>query len=137
MKKQTKKKYVLILNCLHLKCVLLKLMSYFLKILNDILWEFHRIYKIILKSLQNHFENSACFLRVFRNSFFVRFLNSNALSLYKSQNVLCRSKFFEPAKKLDCIYCIFKNFCTGTKNNFAECKSSFCLAKNICDCHNM
>ena len=25
----------------------------------------------------------------------------------------------------------------GTKNNSTECKSSFCLAQNACDCHNM
>ena len=28
---------------------------------------------------------------------------SFALSFYRSQNVLCRSKFFEPAQKFDCI----------------------------------
>ena len=28
---------------------------------------------------------------------------TNALSFYRSQNVLCRSKFFEPAQKFDCI----------------------------------
>ena len=30
-------------------------------------------------------------------------LQSNALSFYRSQNVLCRSKFFEPAQNFDCI----------------------------------
>ena len=60
-----------------------------------------------------------------------------ALSIYRSQNVLCGSKFFEPAQKFDCIYCLFKNFCAGTKTNFTECKSSFCLAQNVWDCHNM
>ena len=35
------------------------------------------------------------------------------------------------------ILCLFKNFCAGTKTNFIECKSSFCLAQNVCDCHNM
>ena len=48
-----------------------------------------------------------------------------------------RSKYFEPAQKFDCIYCLFKNFCSGIKTNFTECKSSFCLAQNDCDCHNM
>ena len=56
----------------------------------------------------------------------------HALSFYRSQNVLCRSKFFEPAQKFDC-----KNFCAGTKTNFTECKSYFCLAQNVCDWHNM
>ena len=60
-----------------------------------------------------------------------------ALSFYRSQNVLCQSKFFEPAQKFDCIQCLFKNFCAGTKTNFTECKASFCLAQNFCDCHNM
>ena len=32
------------------------------------------------------------------------------MSFYRSQNVLCRSKFFEPAQKFDC-----KNFCASTK----------------------
>ena len=60
-----------------------------------------------------------------------------ALSFYRSQNVLCRSKIFEPAQKFECIQCLFKNFCAGTKTNFTECKSSFCLAQNVCDCQNM
>ena len=30
----------------------------------------------------------------------------NALSFYKSQNVLCRSKYFEPVQKIDCIYVV-------------------------------
>ena len=28
-------------------------------------------------------------------------------------------------------------FCAGTKINFTECKSYFCLAQNICNCQNM
>ena len=60
-----------------------------------------------------------------------------ALSFYRSQNVLCRSKIFEPAQKFECIQCLFKNVCAGTKTNFTECKSSFRLAQNVCDCHNM
>ena len=43
---------------------------------------------------------------------------TNALSFYRSQNILCQSKPFEPAQKF-------------------ECKSSFCQAQNVCDCHNM
>ena len=62
---------------------------------------------------------------------------TNALSFYKSRNVLRRSNFFESAQKFDCIQCIFKKFCAGTKNKFTECKSSFCLTQNVCDCHNM
>ena len=44
-----------------------------------------------------------------------------ALSFYRSQNVLCQSKMF----------------CANTKTNFTECKPYFCLAQNVCDCHNM
>ena len=69
--------------------------------------------------------------------FHFNFNISFALSFCRSQNVLCRSKFFVPAQKFDCAQCLFKNFCAGTKINFAECKSSFCLAQNVCDCHNM
>ena len=61
---------------------------------------------------------------------------TNALSFYKSRNVLRRSNFFESAQKFDCIQCIFKKFCAGTKNKFTECKSSFCLTQNVCDGHN-
>ena len=52
---------------------------------------------------------------------------SNALSFYRFQNVLSRSKFFEPAQKFDSFQCFFKTFCAGTKTDFTECKSSFCL----------
>ena len=31
------------------------------------------------------------------------FCDTYALSFYRSQNVLCRSKFLEPAQKFDCI----------------------------------
>ena len=35
------------------------------------------------------------------DTFFIR--STNAFSFYRFQNVLCRSKFFEPAQKFDCI----------------------------------
>ena len=60
-----------------------------------------------------------------------------ALSFYRSQNVLCQSKFFESAQNFECIQCLFKNFCAGTKTNFTECKSSFVLVQNVCDLNNM
>ena len=34
---------------------------------------------------------------------YIRTVISYALSFYRSQNVLCRSKFFEPVQKFDCI----------------------------------
>ena len=57
-----------------------------------------------------------------------------ALSFYRFQNFLCWTKYFVLAQKSDCIQCLFKNVCAGTKTNFTECKSSFCLAQNVCDC---
>ena len=40
--------------------------------------------------------------------------------LSQTKNLTASSKIFVPAQK----------------NNFTECKSSYCLAQNICDCHN-
>ena len=57
--------------------------------------------------------------------------NTDALSFYRSQNVLCRSEFFEPFQKFDSIQCLLNNFCAGTKTNFNEFKLSFCLAQKI------
>ena len=42
---------------------------------------------------------------------------TNALSLYRSQNVLCRSKLFGPDQKLSCNQYCSKGFCAGTKTN--------------------
>ena len=92
---------------------------------------------------QNFFSSTTLFTEGTSSIFLPHKLYSNkdqsiyASSFYRSQNVLCRSKFFQPAQKFDCIQCLFKNFCAGTKTNFTECKSSFCLAQNVCDCHNM
>ena len=54
----------------------------------------------------------------------------NALSFYRSQNVLCQSKFFESAKKFDCIQCLFKNLCAGTKTYFTDALS-FYRSQNV------
>ena len=54
-----------------------------------------------------------------RNVHFLSNLVSNALSFYRSQNVLCRSKFFEPAPKLVCIYVVpLKKLLCWQKNQF-------------------
>ena len=37
----------------------------------------------------------------------------------------------EPVQKFNCIHGLFKNFCGGTKNKFAEWKSSFGVAQNV------
>ena len=39
-------------------------------------------------------------------------------------------------KNLTAFSILLENFCAGTKTNFTECKSSFCLSQNICDCQN-
>ena len=44
------------------------------------------------------------FLQLFQHYFIVEtHPGTYASSFYKSQNVLCRCKFFEPAQKFDCI----------------------------------
>ena len=53
----------------------------------------------------------------------------NALSFYRSQNVMCRSECFEPAQKFDCFLCHYKN-------QFYWMQITFGLAQNVCDCHN-
>ena len=54
-----------------------------------------------------------------------------ALSFYSFQNVLSRSKFFEPVQKFIGILCLVKNFCAGTKTKFTEWKSFFGVAQNV------
>ena len=58
----------------------------------------------------------------------------NVLSFYRSQNVLCQSKFFESAQKFDLIKCLFKNFCASIK----KLKNPMLLnANHLLVCHNM
>ena len=58
-------------------------------------------------------------------------LVAHALSFYRSQNVLSLPK------KLTAFSASSKPFVPVAKPNFTECKLSFCLAQNVCDCHNM
>ena len=51
------------------------------------------------------------------------------LVLLQVPKCLCRSKFFEPVPKIDCISCLFKTFCAGTKTNFTECTYLFVWRK--------
>ena len=63
-----------------------------------------------------------------------RLQKSYVLLFYRSQNVLCWSKFFEPAQKFACIYCLFINFWAGTKlgpKMFWACPYFFCQTKNL------
>ena len=50
----------------------------------------------------------------------------NVLDLQKGRDIRVMCPFTGP-----------KMFCAGTKTNFTECKSSFGLAQNVCDWHNM
>ena len=52
-----------------------------------------------------------------------------ALSFYRSQNVLCRPKFFEPAQKFDCIYYLIKNFFAGTNKILLNANHHFVWQK--------
>jgi hypothetical protein len=62
--------------------------------------------------------------------------NIFALAFYRSQNVLCQSKLFEPTKKFDCVVeCLFKNFFVGTKTNLLNTNHLFCLEQNVFDWH--
>ena len=57
-----------------------------------------------IKEVQIHDLKKDQIILVQERGHFGKFLGlSNALSFYRSQNVLCRSKFFEPAQKFDCI----------------------------------
>ena len=67
--------------------------------------------------------------------FFKKFQNKaiNALSFYRSQNVLCLSKFFEPVQKFNDIECLFKNFC----NQIYRMEIIFWCGTNVWDWHKM
>ena len=56
---------------------------------------------------------------------------TNAWSFYRSQTVLCWSK------NLTAFSASSKTFVPAQRPIFTECKSPFCLAQNVCDCHNM
>jgi hypothetical protein len=45
--------------------------------------------------------------------------------------------FLSQPKNLAAFSASSKTFVLAQKNNFTEFKSSFCLAQNVCDCHNM
>ena len=60
-----------------------------------------------------------------------------ALSFYRSQNCLCQYKFFGSDQNLNCTWCRSKTFWASSKTEFIEWKTSFGLAKNVWDQHNM
>ena len=55
----------------------------------------------------------------------------NALSFYRSPNVLCWSKFFEPAQKFIYILCQSQTFCARQKKWFAFSKIGFCAGTKV------
>ena len=57
--------------------------------------------------------------------------SSNALSFYRSQNVLWWSKFFEPAQKFIYILCQSQTFCARQKDDLHSVKLFFVPAQNI------
>ena len=63
-------------------------------------------------------------------------LHLNALYVYRSQNFCDGPNFLSQPKNLT-VFSASSKTCACTKNNFTECKSSFCLAQHVCDCCNM
>ena len=60
---------------------------------------------------------------------------SNALSFYRSQNVLCLAKFFEPAQKNICILCQSQTFCARQKDDLHSVKLVFVPAQKFLKRH--
>ena len=57
---------------------------------------------------------------------------------FTSRKMFCTGPYFlSQPKDLTAFSASSKTFVLAQKNNFTECKSSVCLAQNICDCHNM
>ena len=54
-----------------------------------------------------------------------------ALSFYRSQNVLCCSKFFEPAQKFIYTLCQLQTFCARQKDDLHSVKLVFVPAQNV------
>ena len=63
------------------------------------------------------------------------FSASYALSFYRSQNVLCLSKFFEPAQKFICILCQSQTFCARQKDDLHSVKLVFVPAQKFLKRH--
>ena len=78
---------------------------------------------VIRKSLPPHFIKLVRILRIFRPKVFSS--QMNALSFYRSQNVLCWSKFFEPAQKFIYIFCQSQSFCAIQKDDLHSVKLVF------------
>ena len=63
------------------------------------------------------------------------FETCSALSFYRSQNVLCWSKFFESAQKFIYILCQSQTFCARQKNDLHSAKLSFVPAQKFSKRH--
>ena len=62
-------------------------------------------------------------------------IESNALSFYRSQNVLCRSKFFEPDQKFIYILWQSQKFCARQKDDLHSVKLVFVSAQKFLKRH--
>ena len=58
-----------------------------------------------------------------------------ALSFYRSQNVLCWSKFFEPAQKFSDTLCQLQTFCARQKDDLHSVKLVFVPAQKFLKRH--
>ena len=56
---------------------------------------------------------------------------------FDGQKIFCAGpNFLSHPKHLTAFNAFKKNVYASTKNNFTECKSFYCQAQNVCDCHN-
>ena len=62
-------------------------------------------------------------------------VKSNALSFYRSQNVLCWSKFFELVQKFIYILCQSQTFCARQKDDLHSVKLVFVPAQKVLKRH--
>ena len=71
----------------------------------------------------------------FERIFHLKFDATHALSFYRSQNVLCRSKFFVPDQKFIYILWQSQTFCARQKDDLHSVKLVFVLAQKILKRH--
>ena len=70
-----------------------------------------------------------------RGTVYIRIVSSYALSFYRSQNVLCWSKFFVSDQKFIYILCQSQTFCARPKDDLHSVKLVFVLAQKFLKRH--